>query len=202
MSLDGAELMLDGKALGTSPLEGPIFVEPGAHVVEATLKGYKPARMPVDAPKGSAQNVALTLEAVPDTPPVPPVEKKPLWPAIAAGSLAVVALGVGAGLTVAANGKASSSATLLSKVGSSSACAGTLGSSPDCTALMSDLKSRDALTKGAFSSFVVGGGIAAAAAGLLAWGATSPKAEKSAPTIRITPALGRAEGGIVVLGSF
>jgi hypothetical protein len=203
VSSNGAELMLDGKALGTSPLEGPIFVDPGAHVVEATLKGHKPARMPVDAPKGSTQNVALTLEVVPDAPPVPPVvERRPLWPAIAAGSVAVVALGVGAGLAVAANGKASSSATLLSKVGSSSACAGTLASSPDCTALMSDLKSRDALTKGAFSSFVIGGGFAVAAAGLLSWVATSPKAEKSAPTIRITPALGRAEGGIVVLGSF
>jgi hypothetical protein len=49
---------------------------------------------------------------------------------------------------------------------------------------------------------VIAGGFAVATARLRPWVAASPKAEKSAPTIRITPALGRAEGGIGVLGSF
>ena len=90
----GAEVLLDGKAVGTAPLDGPIFVEPGHHTIEALRAGAAGARATVDVGAGEARDVVLAEETAqpPPTPP-PVVEQRPLWPVIAAGGAAVVALG-------------------------------------------------------------------------------------------------------------
>jgi hypothetical protein len=57
----GAEVLLDGVAVGKAPLADEVFVDPGPRVIEAKLDGYGPARATVDATTGSAREVALTL---------------------------------------------------------------------------------------------------------------------------------------------
>ena len=44
----GAEVFVDGKAVGKAPLAGEVFVEPGARVIEAKLAGYEAAQACVD----------------------------------------------------------------------------------------------------------------------------------------------------------
>jgi hypothetical protein len=57
----GAEVFVDGKAAGKAPLEGEMFVEPGAHILEAKLEGYEVAKKDVSAGAGAAQAVEMRL---------------------------------------------------------------------------------------------------------------------------------------------
>lgn len=66
----GADVAVDGKAVGKSPIEDPFFVEPGSHVVVATKDG-KSATTKADAAKGTSANVIVSLGAV-TAPPLPP----------------------------------------------------------------------------------------------------------------------------------
>jgi hypothetical protein len=57
----GAEVFVDGKAVGKAPLAGEVFVEPGARVVEAKLAGYEAAKKEVSAGAAAAQEVEIRL---------------------------------------------------------------------------------------------------------------------------------------------
>ncbi|WP_437651282.1 PEGA domain-containing protein [Sorangium sp. So ce362] len=57
----GAEVTVDGKAVGKAPLEGEVFVEPGEHRVEVRLEGYGPASKTVKVAKGGTAVAALAL---------------------------------------------------------------------------------------------------------------------------------------------
>ncbi|AGP33787.1 hypothetical protein SCE1572_04305 [Sorangium cellulosum So0157-2] len=57
----GAEVLVDGKAVGKAPLEGEVFVEPGEHRVEARLEGYAPASQTVKVAKGGTAEVTLAM---------------------------------------------------------------------------------------------------------------------------------------------
>jgi hypothetical protein len=59
-----AEVFVDGRAVGRAPLAGEVFVAPGAHVVEAKLKGYVGAKEAVQIEKGAAKTVELKLAAI------------------------------------------------------------------------------------------------------------------------------------------
>ncbi|MGK3997090.1 PEGA domain-containing protein [Sorangium sp. So ce1024] len=65
----GAEVLVDGKAVGKSPLEGEVFVEPGEHRVEARLEGYAPASETVQVGKGGAVEVKLVMAQAPSEAP-------------------------------------------------------------------------------------------------------------------------------------
>jgi tetratricopeptide (TPR) repeat protein len=57
----GASIKLDGKDLGVAPLDRIVWVEPGEHVLEASLPGHAPYRAEIAAPPGAmvAGNVEL-----------------------------------------------------------------------------------------------------------------------------------------------
>ncbi|AUX28839.1 hypothetical protein SOCE836_009240 [Sorangium cellulosum] len=57
----GAEVLIDGKAVGKAPLEGEVFVEPGEHRVEARLEGYTPASQTVKVAKAGTAEVTLAM---------------------------------------------------------------------------------------------------------------------------------------------
>ncbi|XXT20834.1 PEGA domain-containing protein [Sorangium sp. So ce429] len=59
----GAEVLVDGKAVGRAPLEGEVFVDAGEHRVEARLEGYAPASETVKVAKGGSAEVALAMAA-------------------------------------------------------------------------------------------------------------------------------------------
>lgn len=226
VNVERAEVFVDGKPVGRAPFAGDVFVAPGGHTVEARFEGYDSAKLQVDAAMGATQAVTLELvrspsvtnavpdvaattgpAAVPGQPSAPPPVKAAAWRPglpmlVTGGALAVVGLAVGAGLTAAANGKSSSAESLRATVVSNSACAGAAASSTSCAALLSDLQIRDSLTKGAFASFVLGGAFALATAGFGVWTATTPKDQKDVPALRVVPAVGRDEGGLIVSGSF
>ncbi len=73
----GATIKLDGKEVGTSPILGPIEVNPGSHVLEVVMKGHKPFREEFLLSKGEQKDFTVTLEALPEEETVTPVGPLP-----------------------------------------------------------------------------------------------------------------------------
>ncbi|MGK4007416.1 PEGA domain-containing protein [Sorangium sp. So ce1036] len=61
VSAAGAEVLVDGKAMGKASLEGEVFVEPGEHQVEARLQGHAPASQTVRVEKAGTAKVELAM---------------------------------------------------------------------------------------------------------------------------------------------
>ncbi|WP_441288952.1 PEGA domain-containing protein [Sorangium sp. KYC3313] len=60
----GAEVLVDGNAVGKAPLEGEVFVDPGEHRVEAKHLDYEPASQTVSVAKGGTAEVKLAITPV------------------------------------------------------------------------------------------------------------------------------------------
>src|SRR5262249_48962685 len=114
VNVPGAEVRVDGRAVGKAPLLDPVFVDPGPHTVEALLEGVPTARATGQAKAGGARELVLELkkdevEAKPpgDTSTSPPraltsvvPERRSVVPGAVLGGAAGAALIVGVALVV------------------------------------------------------------------------------------------------------
>jgi hypothetical protein len=71
VTVDGAEVLVDGVPVGRAPLADEVFVEAGGRTVEAKASGYQVGKMVVQVAKGGAEVVNLALVAL--AAPVGPV---------------------------------------------------------------------------------------------------------------------------------
>lgn len=94
VNVEGAEVLVDGRVVGRSPLQGEVFVDPGSRVIEAR-RGADQTKSSVLVEKGSTQHVSLSMAAGPNM-------------ELLIGGAAVGLLGVASGVTFAllANSKA------------------------------------------------------------------------------------------------
>ena len=115
----GADVLVDGDAVGTSPLSGEVYVDVGPHHVEARLPGSVPVSERLDALAGEEYRVELNLapsseepakassptaSAPVDSAPAPVEPKRSYTPAIVAASIGGAALiGGVVSLVVSAN---------------------------------------------------------------------------------------------------
>jgi hypothetical protein len=202
VNVRGAEVRVDGRVAGRAPLLDPLFVEPGPHTIEALEEGFPAARATVEATAGGTRDLSLELKK-PEVPPPPPPPTEHRWrpgpvPLVIGGALAVAGLGAGTGLAVAASGKRANAEGLRTSLGGAPTVC-TNSTTPSCTALLSDLRSRDALSNAAVGSIVAGGALAAATIGLAVWDRITPRDEKSAaPSFRIAPMLGGDGRGVTL----
>ncbi|MBK8996941.1 MAG: hypothetical protein IPM35_14495 [Myxococcales bacterium] len=223
---EGAEITVNGKPIGKSPLPGPVFIEPGAATIEAKI-GEKSAKKTVALDVGEAREIELTIEgeAAAVGPEPAPAAGGPSEPDPGAGggikavssgmkprTLALIA---GAGLTVVAAGvgvfytlKKSSAqddadglrSELSSKFGGQ-ACSGS--SAPaQCADLTDALERRDDAGRISTGAFIASGVLlAATAVTYFVWPSgheSSPKAGRL--NIFATP---QARGAMMgVVGSF
>lgn len=199
VNVPAAELYVDGKSIGKSPLVSPLFLDAGPHELEARSEGYLSAKTTVDAKVGTSRDIALELKRAYVVPPVLPPSggPSPVWIAVS-GALAVGGLGAGIGLTAAANGKSEDAKTLRVQVGSGSACFAQ-PTSPTCATLQSAADGKNTLSNLAMVSFLAGGAFALTSAGLGVWSALSPK---TGVTVRVSPVVGASQSGILVVGSW
>lgn len=113
----GATILVDGKPQGVVPLPGRLYVDPGKHVVSASVAGRDPVESSVEISAGEIETVKLALEATSPAAPAPvPTPRQtdtadPLAPAGAAdekssGSARTPVLISGAVLTALAGGTA------------------------------------------------------------------------------------------------
>jgi hypothetical protein len=59
----GAQVYVDGKLVGTTPLETPVAVEPGRHVVAVAASGHHPWEREVRLARGKKRTLPVELEA-------------------------------------------------------------------------------------------------------------------------------------------
>ncbi|MDI7269832.1 MAG: PEGA domain-containing protein, partial [Myxococcota bacterium] len=78
-SILGAEIRVDGRAVGVAPLPEPIAVMPGDHEVSVTAEGREAYSERLTVAGGERRALAAVLrEAAPSRPPVPPRPEEPL----------------------------------------------------------------------------------------------------------------------------
>jgi hypothetical protein len=61
----GAEVLVDGQVVGTSPLAGALFVAPGPVFIQARLEGYVGVKVSRTVVEGKEESVAVTLTRAP-----------------------------------------------------------------------------------------------------------------------------------------
>jgi hypothetical protein len=82
----GAQISIDGTAVGRSPLTEPLVVDVGEHRVQVELAGYVSRNQSLTLAGGDRREVAITLQATPSAAPTTapaaaPREKLPVAPA-------------------------------------------------------------------------------------------------------------------------
>jgi hypothetical protein len=215
----GAELLIDGKPVGTAPIE-ELFVDPGAHTVGARREGFEPAEQTVQAEKG--KTLPVTLNLVPVAPPAPPppmasAEQPPprsdaplkrapliLGPnkAIVIGGSVVTGAAVIAGVVLVAvsNGKAataeSTRATLVANNGAG-ACTGQ-GVPPSCSTVVDAIHGKNTFGSAAAWTFIGAGAVGAAT---LIYALTARRVVETG-RVRVTPTAALGGGGLVITGAW
>src|SRR5262249_23698704 len=102
VSIDHAQVTLDGVPIGESPFASEIFVEPGPHTLFATAPGCEPAKDRVRTEKASSHYLTLTFTKCGDKPPPPPWVLPPPRPRpITVGGFIATGTGLGLGTAFA-----------------------------------------------------------------------------------------------------
>ena len=111
-SVAGAEVFVDGRPVGKSPLPKPLQLPMGRHNVRLTMVGFEEWQDIVEIRAGATSSLRADLKrkerpiaaATPRPPPPPtPLVKKPLFWAIAGGAL--LAVGAGTALALSSGGE-------------------------------------------------------------------------------------------------
>jgi hypothetical protein len=195
VSVDDAEVSIDGRPLGRAPIAEEVFVEPGAHVIEGQLTGYGAARVTITAEKGGAQTATLALSRSPVGP-----NKTVL---ITGGTLAGIGVVMGAVFAGVSTSKAKSAANqraALMQAGTPVNCGVGAQATPACAALADAANAQRSFANASVWTFV-GGGLAGAAT--LVYALASPRSAAPARVgLRVLPAAGPQGGGLVVRGSW
>jgi PEGA domain len=198
----GAGVVLDGAALGASPLTDSVFVDPGQHTLEARAEGQVPGWLAFDVTAGSTQAVKLALKPKGQD-AVPRPERRSVVPGAVLGGVAGAALVAGIGFFAAGRSKpASARASRVTVLDAGQSCViGATNYYPGCPGILST-----ATTSNAFQSASVGlwVGAGAAAVGSVLY-FVLPAARSSTPstgTLRVTPMVSPACAGLGFSGTF
>jgi PEGA domain len=207
----GAEVLVDGVAVGRAPLGHEVFVAPGSRTVEAKLSGFDADRRALNVAAGSTPKVLLTptpraesQAEGPDRPIVPQrggsTPNDPDEPPNGGGSAdtAIVAAGI-ATTTVAAGVGVVSLAIAITRGNEAQAIAAECAPGPPYCQLRQDeydaLVDDEAMLKNlAFWTFI---GAGAAGAGTLVYALVRPSSESNTG-LTTTVALGPGGGGLSI----
>ncbi len=220
VNIDGAEVLVDGRSIGRSPLPGEIFVDPGKRTIEARLAPYTSAQKTIDIARAASVPVELTLvlpvatsSAAPSgsAPPVTtsgPVKPKSMIPVGVGVATAAAGLGLGIVGLVLSGSKASrvdllqSTLTQADVQHNQSICAS--GNPPaECADLDSAL-----VAKGSFRNLAIAGFATAGVAALatVTWvllpGPKAPAGEKKSSPIRASFGAAPSGGSVTLRGEF
>ncbi|WP_438041678.1 PEGA domain-containing protein [Sorangium sp. So ce128] len=231
VTVAGAEVLVDGKAVGKAPLEDEVFVDPGEHRVEARHLDYEPASQTVSVAKGATAEVKLPMalakseaqvgqtaggasgagagagapvaQQPPGAPiePLPPPPKRSWMPVIALGAASAVGLGVGIGMTVASNNASADGHAQADAILKAG------GGCPDAPAAYSQACSDLRSTASRVDTFGRAATVAYTASGVLAIAAVTyalwPRSgTKASGKVRVLPETQVGYGGIVMQGAW
>ncbi|HVU01231.1 MAG TPA: hypothetical protein VHE30_05750 [Polyangiaceae bacterium] len=169
---DGAEVLVDRRSVGQSPLARPVYLAPGVHTLQAKLSGSVVSKtLLAEAGTDPAVTLALGIAGsapapIEDRPAPPePAPGKSIAPVLIGGAVVVVGLGLGLGFRAAGNDRHDHALALQSKI-PPGGCEPGAGSGSDCAALKDAASSADRDLNVSTVGFVVAG---AAAVGTVAY---------------------------------
>jgi hypothetical protein len=206
----GALVSVDGVAVGRSPLDVEVFVDPGSHTVEAKLDGYDDAKTSVTAEKGSKPPVTLTLtrtapppQGGTTAPPAPPATPTPrsVVPGAVLGGVAGAALATGIGVLVVGAAKLSTSQSLSQQISQAhhSCVAGAPNLDAQCSTLASTSSTSDLLNRAGVGVLIGAGAAAVGSALYFLWPQPATPAVKG--RLFVLPSVTATGGGVLLTGA-
>jgi hypothetical protein len=93
---EGAQIAVDGNAVGTAPMADPLFLAPGDYTLSITADGYKPMEQKLSIEAGSESERSFELDSaavIIDTPVKPPPPPEPPAPPPAPSKLMLYVAG-------------------------------------------------------------------------------------------------------------
>lgn len=195
VNVQGAAVSIDGKAIGLSPFESTVFVEPGKRVIEATLEAHLPTRIAITLGKDERREVTISL--VPKAQPPPPPRNIPLM--LTGFGVSLAAAGTGVGLMVLSASKGTEADVMLQKL-----IAGELDGKCPCgtddeRAELKGLRQDHDLAFNVAVGMFVGAGVLAL--GTAAY-ALTPSFQRPQVKAALAPLVVDRGGGAVLVGSF
>jgi PEGA domain len=196
---DGAEVLLDGRQLGDASLTLPLFLEPGAHVIEVRQEGYVTAKRPLDAMAGTSTEIKIALLPVAAPPPVPgghtTTARRSAGPGIILGAVAVAGVATGVGLYAVSVGDRSNADTLTKTIldAKHSCVPGAANLDPLCAQAHSAAATSDALHNAGVGTLIGAGAVAVAAGAYFVWPASR---------VSVVPVAEKSGAGLWLSGSF
>lgn len=210
----GAEVILNGRVVGMSPLTSPLYAEPGNCVVQARL-GRDIASQTLLTGSGKDFSVRLTL-ALPSTTtgPLPVADvgqseprpfdqdtspRRDVVPVAIGGTLAVAGIVAGIGLRLAANSEEDNAKRLSASLGGQS-CTGANTGTATCSALRDSVNKSDSERNWSTACLVVGSAALVATATYWLW----PRKKSPDPhsQLRVSAGAGPTSAGLLVSGGF
>jgi hypothetical protein len=192
VNVPGADVRINGKPAGKTPIDGEVFVPPGDCTIEVSAPDYQPGGKKVQAAAGSAQKVQIDL--------VPSRSSGVPLPALVAGGVGLAAIAAGAALTIVSGNDYDKARALSLGIKGKGTCGGE-GEHPDCAALKSTAARSDVLY-GPGLGLLIGGAVIAAASGVyIAYSLRPGAAPRTGASPRITT-VGLRGTGLLVQGSF
>lgn len=166
----GAEISISGRVVGRTPLEAPLQLDAGRHLVSIRKTGARPVARELELARGEAQTLRVDLE--------PTTQRKVAWTVIGTSGALLVAGGVTTGFAFAADDEASRLADRLNT--GPPLTPAERDEFTDATARRDDLRLA--------SGLLLGGAVATGVTGLLLLVFDRPRADPGAG-IEVTPGL-------------
>jgi hypothetical protein len=195
VSVDGAEVRVNGRAIGDAPIVDEVFVDPGTTSVIARRNGYAPAEQAILLAKGEAREVSLVLQPTGG-------EHRSAVPGVVLGGVAGAALVTGLSLFAAGRSKLSTAHRLHDAIVNAghNCVTGSANADPSCAELKSTVSSSNTL-QSAGVGFVIGAG-AAATAMVIYFVARASSSCASSSSLVVAPSLFRGGTGLAFSGTF
>jgi hypothetical protein len=199
IDVDGAEVLVDGRPIGTAPLVLPIFFDPGHHTLEARQDDYPWQRVPIEAVAGTSSDVVFKLkteliEPLPTTP-------RAVVPGAVLGGVVGAALVTGIVLLAEGAAKRGDSRTLNDAIQAAHRGCVTGAANFDawCTELNDAVHRSDTFHNAGVGVLVGAGAAAVGTVAYFVWPASTPSKPRA---LTIAPMLSAANAGLLFSGSF
>lgn len=220
-NVEGATVSVDGVEIARTPLDGPLYVEPGQHEIAVSKAGFKPASKSVAASAGSAEEIPLELapevsavQRPPNTEVLAPrvvvqpvasaphdsvVSKPNPWILVAGGAVTVGGLVTGLVFNAKANG-AFSDAEQVTDLQGNYYCTGLSSTGAYCQDLRDNVKTGDRYRNYSTVGFAVAG--VAAIGTVTYWLWPRKKAEALTGRVRVEAGVSKQSSHVAMSASF
>ncbi len=185
---DGASVEVNGRLVGTAPLKGPVFVDPGQTTVSCKKKDFGEGKALVQVNIGEAKDVTVEIKIT--TGNGDPPGEKALWPFAVFGAVGAAGIGLGIAGIVVSQGATSDADEALGAVPDG----GCGADGNQCASINDDLGKASTFLGVGIAGFAVAG---AAGISALIYGLVPGEPGASEQAIRIVPVLGPTSGAFL-----